>query len=854
MSLKGRLPTSGALPAWAALAVCCLCAAPAWSQDATTCTVPSGVDQSPAGANFFESFASAPGAPASPYEIAFPSSNGSTEAGDLNATYFTMYYSITNLKAWIANNHYCPAELILVGTFPDARYFSITDNDMHYTATQHLADFEIDPVAAPGSAGSNPFVPGSSGQSPAYTGTQQYLVPVSLGYSPKPSNVISGCGINAAEGDNVLDATQRHLSIDWNTTVEGPGVSSGLDTHVVDTPSHGNPNTAGSLIVRSYLAPPDTCTGTPGVNLVCSQPNPPPAPFIIVRDVATGCAYTASYLESAKLVNLTPGDCAGSTPPDCSAILSVADLSPSSTKWLDQSQKQQHTNYANITPQACYADGDPTVAEPLPFANRVAWTRVAQWEGSPGPDDSYIGGAISTSDLAGLLSGSVCPQAQNGDGCLMRLRFQLPVTPNTPCNAPFTSCALNNSAQLRYTSLTFWYQSAPPPGVSNDGNSPVSVASLADSAFAQTDGYVTLLVNVGATLPAWLKASKGVGVTQSVKPVVNAKDNYSVWKINGYTVLDLSLLNSFTTQYPLLLTIRNTLPAGTFGCSGAAVPFSTAEYTNVDGNGGGLMGPYVPLVDYVDPNTLPTTAPILTSSSLPSAASCGALPGTLPGFNNPSLSAAQIDWPNQSWPSSGSQTPPNLYCSGSSAITPQIYFVATQFPTPAVDHSPACGSPTTDGEANPCTQVIAQSPQTTEYPTSWQPSLPVTIVGTGFGFLPGVGVPFALQGSPYIEISDMEASGGSWNTAAGTNCQFYIANWTDTSISLVANLPVDLTNGYGAALSPLADLSPLTLVASSACPVAADDHLTFAVTNPQTGVASNPPVNVTVSALGTTPF
>ena len=25
-----------------------------------------------------------------------------------------------------------------------------------------------------------------------------------------------------------------------------------------------------------------------------------------------------------------------------------------------------------------------------------------------------------------------------------------------------------------------------------------------------------------------------------------------------------------------------------------------AEYTNEDGNGGGLMGPYVPLVDYVD--------------------------------------------------------------------------------------------------------------------------------------------------------------------------------------------------------------------------------------------------------------
>ena len=52
-----------------------------------------------------------------------------------------------------------------------------------------------------------------------------------------------------------------------------------------------------------------------------------------------------------------------------------------------------------------------------------------------------------------------------------------------------------------------------------------------------------------------------------------------------------------------------------------------AEYTNEDGNGGGLMGPYVPLVDYVDAYSLPQPAGV--PPSLPSASSCGVLPPTM---------------------------------------------------------------------------------------------------------------------------------------------------------------------------------------------------------------------------------
>jgi uncharacterized repeat protein (TIGR03803 family) len=76
--------------------------------------------------------------------IAFPTSGGAV-AGDLNSTYATMFYSIDNLNAWMATNNYCPLELIVVADLPDARYFSVTVNDMHYMATQHVSDADMDP-------------------------------------------------------------------------------------------------------------------------------------------------------------------------------------------------------------------------------------------------------------------------------------------------------------------------------------------------------------------------------------------------------------------------------------------------------------------------------------------------------------------------------------------------------------------------------------------------------------------------------------------------------------------------------------------------------------------------------------
>jgi hypothetical protein len=418
---------------------------------------------------------------------------------------------------------------------------------------------------------------------------------------------------------------------------------------------------------------------------------------------------------------------------------------------------------------------------------------------------------------------------------------------------------------------------------------------------------VTLLVNAAALqngLPPEFQQTNGTPVTQGIQPVANnasPSPTYSAWTVNGYTVLDLTQFTSFNTASasPLLLAIRNTLPSSGFNCSAASVPFSTAEYTNADGNGAGLMGPFVPLVDYIDPFYLKgTKAP--TQFALPDYHYCGVPPSTAPALNAPSLSPAPnynctsagqfcLDWPNQFWQSNTTNTSPNLNCPITS--TPQepptaIYFVATQFPTPALtwatDNSENCAGPDSAQQPNPCNQIVVQSPQTTEEPRgyvlqpagpTWQPPLPVTIVGTGFGALPQP-LPFAGYASSLVGAGntqaltvsdDGEGAGGlAWSTNPASNayttaCQVYIANWTDTSISLVLNLPVGLQDGYqtagrlSAVLSPLSDFSPLSFAATPQCPVVAGDNLTFTLTNPQNGAPYAPPP-IQVQASGTTLF
>jgi hypothetical protein len=133
------------------------------------------------------------------------------------------------------------------------------------------------------------------------------------------------------------------------------------------------------------------------------------------------------------------------------------------------------------------------------------------------------------------------------------------------------------------------------------------------------------------------------------------------------------------------------------------------------------------------------------------------------------------------------------------------------------------------------------------FTTATAPPMPVTIVGSGFGYLGGT-LPYVAPNPPYLQIKDDGHSTGgvAWNTNGDppSSCQVYVANWNDTSISLVINAPIDAYNlylGTGDYLSPLSDFSPLTLFPNAyntqSCPVGTGDVLEFTVTNPQSAAA-----------------
>ncbi len=272
---------------------------------------------------------------------------------------------------------------------------------------------------------------------------------------------------------------------------------------------------------------------------------------------------------------------------------------------------------------------------------------------------------------------------------------------------------------------------------------------MADAAFTATNGYVTLLISVGANIPSALQqSSAGMGTQNGVQPET-VGGLYSAWVVDGYNVVNVHAFSSFDNSVPLLMTLRNTMPAG-FNCSGAAVPFFTAEYTA----SGGMMGPFLPPVDFVDPTTL--TSPPGTTSGLPPASACATIPDLLTSGNGPlSLNSTTYDcespskcvtWPGQTWPEDDDAYPTSpalVCCSTTPAGTPQINFVATQFPVP-LDASNTTLYPSSlqdcyepfASQTSPCSQIVYQSMQWSGAPSGALPPTPITIVGSGFGYLP----------------------------------------------------------------------------------------------------------------------
>jgi len=199
-----------------------------------------------------------------------------------------------------------------------------------------------------------------------------------------------------------------------------------------------------------------------------------------------------------------------------------------------------------------------------------------------------------------------------------------------------------------------------------------SIVSLADPAFtaaANASGYVTLIVNVNPNLIGYsegvpvspvgiaydsassggytvtsTKVLQGAGpvqpLTNHLEPPQQQRPYYTTWvnafsggSADPYLVLDLTQFGDFYSSTPgdnkaacsppstgsgvvcynpLILTLRSTMLGNGFTCSAFSVPYNATEYTNYassDGySGGGFMGPYVPLLDYVAVGALTESA------------------------------------------------------------------------------------------------------------------------------------------------------------------------------------------------------------------------------------------------------
>ena len=604
------------------------------------------------------------------YLIQFSTGNGgNSEQGDLNSLYNKLFFNITSPN--IPPLAIPPYELIILGQFPNSRYFSISLYDDHSAITQNLTDVNLVPLTA---NDVNPYEPGV-----AFVSGQRYGVAIHMGGTP--GNVQTGCMMNGYNVEsNSMDGTERHPFINWN--LDKPFLQQGnYPLHTVDTAAHSNPNTAGVIIIRSYL---DLTAATSAT-----------LPHVIVRDVASGCAYPASYINS--LANV------------------VSASSTTGNTWQNQQQVQEHNVYANWQATECWGT--------IPYS-KIQWLRQDEYTAGANPDAGYL--------FANVPSG--LPQTLASSNEVMLIQFQVPTTPPTPC---VNGCARSGNEQMRYMSISF---QVPGGGTlaSIPDSCPENPVTPCTPMVQNANGYVTLVVSTGTPQPSWVTAA------------------------NGYTWVDLSKVGNPNYLQMNEIAIRHILPSTWFDCATQMVPFKVGEATTM---GYGLMGQYAPLISYPVASQLQTTAPPFPSAHEPSP--CGTMS---PG-----------------------------YPIGPPGVSPQCQVL--------LPNTTAITALSTECSAPGCDQVYVQ------------PSPQIAISGAGFGAFP-LGLPYNGY-SNFIELTDTTQQWSAGYT--GSRCSVSIGEWSDSLISLIANVN---QNGV--------------------CPMAANDQLTVKVWNPQTfGTASS---TVTVQA------
>jgi hypothetical protein len=363
--------------------------------------------------------------------------------------------------------------------------------------------------------------------------SQYYGLTISFG-GGNPVNVSPGCSTSASNvGANVLDASQIHQGLSWNGWLGPPPLPAGFPEH------QSGANTAGILMIRKYL----------------DIDNPKIIENVIVRSLTDGCAITALQAEQLNILSVSQG---------------------LSSPWLNQSQISSHQVFAkDIQPSWCFPQ-DPE--------NQMMWQRSTNYIPLNDNYAGYLNAAFSTAQIQDLLLGQD----------YLRIQFQLPTTPDTPCATG--TCTLTGNEQIRYMSLSFQG-----PAVNVAG--PVTLFSLSDQQFVRDpNGNVTILAGIGLPQPSFATAA-----------------NYYTW---------VDLTNIVNIDSIIGLRVRHLLNNPSFTCSTFNVPYQTTEFNPA----GGYMGNFVPTVDFPTLAELPQTP---TPPNRPNT--CTLVPSQLPqvcGYTN----------------------------------------------------------------------------------------------------------------------------------------------------------------------------------------------------------------------------
>jgi hypothetical protein len=233
------------------------------------------------------------------YALSLISGSGLNYSGDSNATYDSIYY--------VVKPGY---EIVLLGTYPNGRFMSVTIYDEHLAITSSVIDQNIPPL---NSTMMNPYLVGA-----VFQPNQQYGLTINLG-TPLTATPSPGCSASDTTIDQtVLSASQIHSGLTW---------ANYTGTLPVGFPSHQTgANSSGLITVRKYLA---ISNNTPET--------------VIVRNTSTGCAIPASQALALGILNTTTG--------------------LSSPTLLNQNQIAAHQEFSNeIEPLLCY-NPDPNNAK-----------------------------------------------------------------------------------------------------------------------------------------------------------------------------------------------------------------------------------------------------------------------------------------------------------------------------------------------------------------------------------------------------------------------------------------------------------------------------------------------------------